>query len=196
MPVSEKITSTTGLVHAARNGDSRAVEQLVRRYARVVWSTVRSYRLREVDANDAVQNTWLRMIESLDTVRDPERLPGWLATAARRECLKIIQSGRRETVATDPGVFERADDLSPNPERYATDQAMNALLWDQVAQLPRPGRHMIATLTAANAPSYQDFARTNGLPIGSIGPMRMRYLRQLRQRLEQSGLGAQAWRDG
>jgi hypothetical protein len=32
------------------------------------------------------------------------------------------------------------------------------------------------------------------MPIGSIGPKRMRYLRQLRRRLERSGLGAQAWR--
>jgi hypothetical protein len=53
------------LVRAARNGDPRASEQLIDRYTSVVWPTVRSFRLREADVHDAVQNTWLRMIEHL-----------------------------------------------------------------------------------------------------------------------------------
>jgi RNA polymerase sigma factor (sigma-70 family) len=159
----------------------------------VVWSTVRSFRLRDADAHDAVQNTWLRMIEQLGTVRDAERLPGWLATTARRECLKIVRDSRREVAGLEPTVFERADEGSLSPERIVIDRTMNTLLWERVAELPRPARHMLVTLTGPDAPRYDEFARSSGLPIGSIGPKRMRYLRELRRRLEGSGLGVQAW---
>ena len=54
--------STADLVQAAQHHDQQATRQLVDRYTGLVRSTVRSFRLRDVDAQDAVQNTWLRMI--------------------------------------------------------------------------------------------------------------------------------------
>jgi RNA polymerase sigma factor (sigma-70 family) len=185
--------STADLVQAAQHHDQQATRQLVDRYTGLVRSTVRSFRLRDVDAQDAVQNTWLRMIEHLGTLRDPDRLPGWLATTARRECLKIIRDGRRE-VAHDPEVFERPDERSCSPEPVTIDGVMNAMLWHRVSELPGPAKHMVVTLTGVDAPAYGDFARVSGIPVGSIGPKRMRYLRQLRRRLEDSGLGVAAWR--
>lgn len=186
--------STSELVSAARNSDPRAIEQLIDRYEGVVWSTVRSFRMRDADAHDAVQNTWLRMIEHLGDLRDPERLPGWLATTARRESLRIARAGQREIAGLDPAVFERADNSTPGPEPDVINRTMNGLLWAQVAQLPPAGRHMLTALTATDAHSYRDFARITGMPVGSIGPRRMRHLRRLRQLLEGSGLGPQAWR--
>jgi RNA polymerase sigma factor (sigma-70 family) len=186
--------NASDLVRAARDGDPRAMEHIIDRYANVVWSTVRSLRLSEADAHDAVQNTWLRMIEHLGELRDAERLPGWLATTARRESLKILQRGRREVVGLAPAVTERADRATPGPEHEVIDRAMHGLLWTRVADLPPAGRHMLMALTGTDAPSYEDYARLSGMPVGSIGPRRMRYLRQLRQLLERSGLGPQAWR--
>jgi RNA polymerase sigma factor (sigma-70 family) len=187
-------TDTSELVAAARNGCPDAVAQLVDRYAGVVWSVARSYGLREADVHDAVQNTWLRMIEHLDEVRDPERLGGWLATTARRECLRILNGGRRELVGLEPAVVERADRATPGPEHDVIDRTMQSLLWTRVAELPPAGSHMVTTLVGTDPPSYRDYARVNGMPIGSIGPRRMRYLQQLRQLLEGAGLGQQAWR--
>jgi RNA polymerase sigma factor (sigma-70 family) len=186
-------TSTTDLVDEARRGISGAIEQLVDRYARLVWATVGAFRLRDADAHDAVQNTWLRLIERMHTINDAERLPGWLATTARRECLKIIRSGRREVVGLESSVLDRPDDVSPDPEDVATQRAMSALLWQRVADLPAAGRHLLVTLTAPDAPSYRDFSKKTGMPIGAIGPTRMRYLRRLRRDLELRGLGKQAW---
>lgn len=49
------------LLARARDGDSMAWEELFRRYHRLVRSTVTSYRLQEADADEAMQNTWLRV---------------------------------------------------------------------------------------------------------------------------------------
>jgi RNA polymerase sigma factor (sigma-70 family) len=186
--------STSELVRAARDGDPSAMERLIDRYASVVWSTVRSVRLADADVHDAVQNTWLRMIEHLGDLRDAERLPGWLVTVARREALRILRRGRREMVGLEPGATERADRALPDPERDVIDRSMHDLLWAQLSELPPAGRHMLTALTGTDAPSYGDYARVSGMPVGSIGPRRMRYLQQLRQLLERSGLGPHAWR--
>ena len=185
--------STRVLVGAAQDGDRRAVDLLIDRYASVVWATARSFRLGEADVHDAVQNTWLRMIEHLGDLRDADRLPGWLATTARRECLSIVRQGRREVVGLDPAVVESVEAGTPDPERAVIERSMGALLWARVAELPPTGRVMVTTLTGADAPSYQEFARVSGMPIGSIGPRRMRYLRRLRGVLERCDLGPRAW---
>jgi RNA polymerase sigma factor (sigma-70 family) len=181
------------LVRAAAEGDLHASKQLVERYGNVVWATVRRFRLPDADAQDAVQNTWLRMLEHVGEVREAERLPGWLATTARRECLKIVQQSRREAVGLDGTCTDLAADSSPGPERVNLDREMSGLLWKHLSELPPSGRDMLVTLFASDRPCYAEYARNTGMPIGSIGPRRMRYLRTLRQRLEKAGLGAHAW---
>jgi DNA-directed RNA polymerase specialized sigma24 family protein len=41
--------------------------------------------------------TWLRAFERLESVRNPDRLGGWLATIANRECLALLRKSRWET---------------------------------------------------------------------------------------------------
>lgn len=188
-------TCTPGeLVQGALDGDTGCRDELVERYRALVWATVRSFRLGQADAHDAVQNTWLRLFERLGSLRDADRLPGWLVTTARRECLRILRRAGREVVGVDTGLHDRADDCAPSPERAAVDRAMAELLWAHVADLPVPARRLLLTLTSPDAPRYVDYARATGMPLGSIGPTRMRYLRQLRARLEESGLDARSWR--
>jgi RNA polymerase sigma factor (sigma-70 family) len=83
--------STRELVAAAAAGDQQAWDALVDRYASLLWSVARSYRLSAPDAADVVQTTWLRLVEHLGQIADPDRLPGWLATSARRECLRVLR---------------------------------------------------------------------------------------------------------
>ena len=83
----------TGLVTRARNGERQAWDALVERYAPLIWSICRRYRLEAADAEDAAQNVWLKLVDHLDKLRDPAALPGWLATTTRRECGRIAAHG-------------------------------------------------------------------------------------------------------
>jgi RNA polymerase sigma factor (sigma-70 family) len=186
--------STEQLVRAAAAGDRDAAEKLIQRYATVVWATVRRFRLRETDAQDAVQNTWLRMVEHIGELRDSDRLAGWLATTARRECLMILRKSRREVIGMEADIMDRAEDPPEGPERLALNRVMSSLLWKYMAELPACAQDLLMILTRPDAPSYADVSRATGMPIGSIGPRRMRYLHTLRQRLEQAGLDAHTWR--
>jgi hypothetical protein len=67
------------------------------RYDGLVRAVVGSYRLREADFADAVQNTWLRALERLHSGWEHESFGGWLTTVARRECLALLAESRRES---------------------------------------------------------------------------------------------------
>ncbi|MFI7542841.1 RNA polymerase sigma factor [Actinoplanes sp. NPDC049599] len=183
---------TRAVLSDAQAGAAGAAERFVRQFERLVWWTVRSFRLPESDAEDVVQNTWLRAFEHLGDVRDPERVSSWLVTIARRECLKLLRAGKREV----PGLelrTETRDERAPHPEQTAVDARMNDLLWQHVNSLPASSRDLMVALSSNDAPGYAELARCKGIPIGSIGPTRMRSLRKLRTSLERAGLGAQAW---
>ena len=81
--------SVTDLVIRARRGDKQAWDALVERYAPLVWSICRRYRMGGPDADDVSQNVWLQLVDQLDRIRDPVALPAWLATTTRRECWRV-----------------------------------------------------------------------------------------------------------
>ncbi|HXR40777.1 MAG TPA: sigma-70 family RNA polymerase sigma factor, partial [Acidothermaceae bacterium] len=74
---------TAELLAAAGAGDSTAWDALVERYARLVWAVARGFALSAADAADVSQTTWLRLVEHLGRLREPEHLGGWLAATAR-----------------------------------------------------------------------------------------------------------------
>src|SRR5215475_1413705 len=111
-----------GLVARARGGDKRAWDALVERYAPLIWSICRKYRLGRADADDVGQSVWLRLVDQLDRVRDPAALPGWLATTARRECLRVLcaTQGPRATV------YARDVESLPDERTGLADQGLLA----------------------------------------------------------------------
>ena len=87
---------TADLVMRARKGDSRAWDALVERFAPLIWSICRRYRLGDADACDVGQSVWLLLVDQLEAVHDPAALPGWLATTTRRECFRVLRAARRQ----------------------------------------------------------------------------------------------------
>jgi RNA polymerase sigma factor (sigma-70 family) len=187
MPMTEYDT-----FQAAQAGDENAWTDLFDTYDNLVRGIARSFRLGDADTDDAVQNTWLRLVEHVGEIRDPARLGAWLATVTRRECLQLMRT-RKEIVGLPAGT-EPADDRSPAPENTAVQREMNNLLWEHVNRLPPPARTLLTTLNGSDAPGYAEFARAARMPVGSIGPTRMRTLRKLRTQLENDGLGRAIWR--
>ena len=79
----------TELVSRASAGDQGAWDEIVGRFSALLWSVARSYRLEPNVAGDVVQGTWLRLVESLDRINEPEALPGGLLTTCRREAIRV-----------------------------------------------------------------------------------------------------------
>jgi RNA polymerase sigma factor (sigma-70 family) len=179
--------SIADLLHRAGDGDQAAWEEIVRRYRSLVVTKVRSFRLQDADAHDAVQMTWLRLAENCHRIQSPEHLGGWLATAASRECLSILRHATYRSGRTDTTV-ENVVDLSVGPEQYVIDMDTARTLRDLVAELPPRKRILLRALFADEPPPYAELSRITGIPPGSIGPTRARALRQLRQKLHENQL--------
>ena len=81
------------LLARTRNGEEQAWDALVDRYAPLIWSICRRYRLADADAKDVSQSVWLHLVDHLGRIRDPAALPGWLATTTRRECGRVLGHG-------------------------------------------------------------------------------------------------------
>jgi RNA polymerase sigma factor (sigma-70 family) len=180
--------SVACLLDRIRQGDAAAWNEIVRRYGKLVTTTARSFRLQEADALDAVQMTWLRLAENTHRIQFPERLGGWLATTARRECLHILRQ-----VKPPPGLVDVTPDTvadpSVGPEQHVIDADLVQTLRKLVAELPPRRRTLVRMLFTDHPRSYAEVARSAGIPPGGIGPTRARALRQLRDRLCEQELG-------
>src|SRR5580700_8504116 len=171
--------SVSDLVARARSGDRQAWDALVERYAPLIWSICRKHRLGQADVDESV---WLRLLDQLDRVREPAALPGWLSTTTRRECLRVLSA------AQGPHATIYALDVESLPDQRAgtADQELlaaerHAALRAAFTQLPPNGQQLLALLTADPPTPYADISAQLGIPVGSIGPTRSRYLDKIRR---------------
>jgi RNA polymerase sigma factor (sigma-70 family) len=173
--------SPADLLARAGRGDQAAWDALVDRYTNLLWSVGRAHRLDTADAGDVVQTVWLRLVEHLDRIEDPDRLPGWLVTTARRECLRLLRHRGREVLGgPDDAAFDVVDELLPALDAALLEQERDVVLWQCFGQLSERCQRLLRVLMAAEPPSYAEVSAALGTPIGAIGPTRMRCLDRLR----------------
>ena len=179
-------SSAPALIARAAAGDSGAWDQIVERYAPLVYTVATRYRLGQQDIEDVGQRVWLLLVEQIGTIREPAALPGWLATTTARECARVVTAARRSrSLAADlapPDDDEALDALILTVER---DAALHAAL----AELPARCQQLLSMLTSDPPHSYLEISAALKIPIGSIGPQRTRCLNRLRRSMAQTDLG-------
>jgi RNA polymerase sigma factor (sigma-70 family) len=169
------------LLDAATAGDQGAWTELIARYSAMVTAVVAGFRLQESDSADAVQNTWLRLVLYSATIRDPEKIAGWLATTARREALGVIRRSRTEIATESAG--ETLPAPGPTPEDVVVTAETHAAVRAAAGALTGRRRLLVDVLFYQPPQSYEEVARRTGMPLGSIGPTRRRTLKELHHRL-------------
>jgi RNA polymerase sigma factor (sigma-70 family) len=167
------------LVRLAASGERAAWESLVQRYEGLLWSVARSHRLDAASASDVVQTTWLKLLEHVEDLRNPDALGGWLATTARNECLRVLRHQARTIPTEDDRIPE--DSVPSDLDAQLLTQERDAALWRAFATLSSRCQALLRMLAAAPAPSYDDVSAALDMPVGSIGPTRGRCLATLRR---------------
>lgn len=189
------------LVAGALAGHEAAWNALVARLHRVVWKAVNMMTTDPDVRDDAFAATWLRLAERLDTIREPEKLPGWLVTTATNEVRQIVRRrGPAELTLTatwgtvgDHAGGDLADRLAADDGEHA-DALVRAEGRREVraafARLDEACRQIIAVLVLADPPlPYDEASELLGRPIGSLGPTRGRCLEKMKQLLAADGAG-------
>ena len=158
------------------------IAEIADRYTGLLHGIGRQYRLTPEERDDAAQSTWLALCENADHIRDPQCIPGWLATTMRRFSTAAIRRRHRENPASnllDADTFAPSEAAPDVADTVATRHA-TLRLHQAITQLPERERRLIQLQFGPTEPGYRQISRTISMPVGSIGPVRGRALRRLR----------------
>ena len=170
------------LVSAAAEGNPAAWNELVNRYSHLLANVIRRFRLSPAQTEDVAQTVWLRLVEHLGALREPRALPMWIVTTGRRESLRVLAAEQRSQ-PFDPvaPVWSRSPAEGTDPDEDLLRAERHEALLAGLAELPARHRDLLLILIQDPAPTYAEISRRTGIPVGSIGPTRIRALDQLRR---------------
>ena len=167
------------IVAQAREGVAAAWEALIARFGGLVAAIARRCRLSDADVAEVCQTTWLRLVENLDRIEQPERIGAWLATTSRRESLRIAT--RQVVVSANDLVYFIADDKADPLDAALLRGEQEIAIRKAAEQLSPRCQRLLGLLMGDDDLPYKEIAEQLNMPIGSIGPTRGRCLDHLRE---------------
>ena len=162
------------LVRASASGDETAWNELVCRYSPLVMAVTRTYQLTADDAKDVSQTVWLRLVENLANLREPDALPGWLATTTQRECIRQLRQGRR-VLPVDPhtdAALQLCETVDPDTDILRAE--LHQALRDGLADLPARDQALLKLRAADPPKSYEEISQLLGMLIKGTAKDRIR----------------------
>ena len=189
-------SNNTQLVQHCLRGDAAAWQQLVARYARLVHSVPARYHLTNAEVEDIGQEVFLALAQNLHQIEDPERLPAWLITTARRLSWRAWQKRQQEQPAVDGDLVDvewahTAQALlqkAPTMQELLTGWQRQETLAQGIQRLQERCQALLTLIFLDPAePSYDEISERLAISKGSIGPTRNRCLQQLRTILDRMG---------
>jgi len=185
-PVSEELA----LVQAAKRGDDSAFEELVRRYDRNVFRIAQHITQNREDAEDVVQEAFLKAYGNLAQFQEQSKFYTWLVRIAVNEALMKLRRRRPErTVSLDEDIKTEDDSLpreiadwSPNPEQLYNQAELGEILSKTIQGLP-PGFRTVFVLRDVEGLSTEETAAALDLSVPAVKSRLLRARLQLRERL-------------
>jgi RNA polymerase sigma-70 factor (ECF subfamily) len=186
----EPVTEELQLVNAAKAGDMGAFEDLVRRYDRNVFRIAQHITQNREDAEDVVQDAFLKAYQNLEQFQGQSKFYTWLVRIAVNEALMKLRKRRPERfVSLDEDVKTEEDsmpreiaDWSPNPEQQYNQAELKEILGKTIQGLPA-GFRTVFVLRDVEGLSTEETAEALDLSIPAVKSRLLRARLQLRERL-------------
>jgi RNA polymerase sigma-70 factor (ECF subfamily) len=172
-------------IRAALAGDPGAFRKIVHLYSRRLYAVAYGVVQDAAEAEDVVQETFLKAYARRDTLRDPDKFPAWLCQTARNHACDILRKRRPQSLPHQQnGLDQIPDDAVPCPSaglRLAErDSAIHRLLGTL------PENHRVAiTLRFMEGMDYREIEHTMGINPGTVRGILARAMKTLRK-----GIGA------
>jgi RNA polymerase sigma-70 factor, ECF subfamily len=192
--IQTNVTGDTGaelaLVEAARSGDISAFEQLVKKYDRNVFRIAQHITQNREDAEDVVQEAFLKAYSNLGNFQGQSKFYTWLVRIAVNEALMKLRKRKTdktvsmdEEVETEEGSMPREfADWSPNPEQLFGQSELGDILQKTIQGLPSSFR-TVFVLRDVEGLSTEETAEMLGLSVPAVKSRLLRARLQLRERL-------------
>jgi len=178
------------LVERAKAGDDSAFEQLIRQYDRQVFRIARHITQNKEDAEDIVQDAFLKAYQKLHQFQGNSKFSTWLVRIAVNESLMRLRKRRNsktvsmdDDVQTEEGSVPRDfADWGPDPEQQYKQTELREILQKTIAGLS-PGFRSVFTLRDVENLSTEETAQALGLSVPAVKSRLLRARLQLRDRL-------------
>ena len=165
--------------------DSSAFRDLVARHGPAVLRVCRRFVHDPDAADDAVQATFLILVQRAPSIREPEQLDRWLAGVARRVATRARRRELRR-IERERLWAETRSEISADPEKFLQTEVRRAVR-EELGQLAVADRQPL-TLCYLNGLTHEEAARQIGCPVGTIKARLVRARRRLRDRLDRRGV--------
>jgi len=190
------------LVEAARSGDRSSFSELVNRHARRIYRTARHMTKNDADAEDVLQDAFIKAYQKLDQFQGDAKFSTWLTRIAVNEALMRLRKKRNsktvsldEDLQTEDGAVSReVPDDRETPEDALSREETRALLEQSVDSLAE-GYRTVFVLRDVEGFSTEETADMLDLSISAVKSRLLRARLQLRDRLQRR-LGRRGVRDG
>jgi RNA polymerase sigma-70 factor, ECF subfamily len=177
------------LVHAAKQGDVDAFEQLVDRHTPMIFRVTMNIMNSREDAEDIVQDAFLKAFQHLQRFEERSRFSTWLTRIAVNAALMKLRSLRRVTPVSldqegDEGgtLAEKVADWKPNPEQLYSQSELREILQRALASLPHAYR-VVFLLRDVEELSVADTAEMLALTVPNVKARLFRARLKLREYL-------------
>lgn len=177
------------LVEAAKSGDEGAFEELVSRYERKIFRLTMNITGNREDAEDAMQDAFLKSYSHLNTFQGDSRFYTWLVRIAANEALMRLRKRRPnqfsldEPIETDEDTVPRElQDWGPGPEQRFAQTEMREILSSVIDEL-EPDYRMVFVLRDIEELSTEDTASALGISVPAVKSRLLRARLKLRNKL-------------
>ena len=173
------------LVAAVLAGDTGAFEILMRRYNRVLFRTARAILHHDADAEEAVQEAYLKAYLNLGDFAGEARLSTWLVKIAVNESLARLRRRMPAGALDERAEWKMTADVpaaGPSPEAAAAHSELRSLLEAAIDALPQTQR-TVFMLRAVEEFTTEDTAACLDIPPETVKTRLHRAKRQLRRSL-------------
>ncbi|HEX2419535.1 MAG TPA: sigma-70 family RNA polymerase sigma factor [Micromonosporaceae bacterium] len=160
-------------------GEERAWQNLVQRYAGLIATVIHEHQLAGADAEDVSRYVWLHLAELLPYLRELD-LPGWLVATTRRECRRYVRADRR-ALSVDPAAMSDICATDSDIDVALLLAERRQVLLDALAELPDRDRKLLVLLAGESPPSYAEISEILDMPIESVEPHLARAIDMLRR---------------
>jgi len=178
------------LVAAAQAGDISAFETLVSRYERKIFRLAQNITQNREDAEDVMQEAFLKAYEHLSGFQGNSRFYTWLVRIAVNQALMKLRKRRPNQVSIDEEVNTGEDlipreieDWGPSPEDRYKQTEMSDILSSTIADLDPPFR-IVFQLRDIEELSTEETAEALGLSVPAVKSRLLRARLKLRQKLD------------
>lgn len=178
------------LVAAAKSGDISAFETLVGRYERKIFRLAMNITQNREDAEDAMQEAFLKAFEHLKEFQGNSRFYTWLVRIAVNQALMKLRKRRPNQVSLDEDIDtgeefipREIEDWGPSPEQRYQQSELGGILNEAIADLD-PGFRIVFQLRDIEELSTEETAEMLGLSVPAVKSRLLRARLKLRQKLD------------